>query len=123
LRIWSLSMSGWLIWWETGMPDAHSAGSRHPYPVPTKPASGIQSWEGWPDDVRDIIRDWNRRCGLSFVRGRIFKCDDCGEFCEPAAHGDAVFRGTLRLCDDCVIARARAGYKPPQQWAAGKRLS
>jgi hypothetical protein len=96
---------------------------RRIYPIPLKPASPIKTWDGWPDDVRAIIRDWNHRCGLSFVRGPVFKCADCEAFCEPAPNGDAVFRGTLHLCDDCVIARARAGYKPRQHWSAGKKIA
>jgi hypothetical protein len=85
------------------------------YPVPVKPASSISTWDGWPDDVREIIRDWNRRCGLSFAGHGVFKCWDCEEFCQAQAGGAAVFRDREALCDDCLIARARAGYKPARR--------
>lgn len=88
------------------------------YPVPVKPASGINSWNGWPDDVRDTLRHWNGgHRGLSFRRSAtgsifepsvcVFKCVDCEQFCAAHRHGAAVFKGDW-LCDDCLIARARA---------------
>jgi hypothetical protein len=89
------------------------------YPVPIKPASPISTWAGWPDDVRETIWDWNHhdhrplhdhRCisRLSFKRSsHVFKCPDCEQFCEAHRNGAAVFDGEW-LCDDCLIARARA---------------
>lgn len=95
------------------------------YPVPVKPASNISSWSGWPADVVDTLRQWNsgrgvpgrRRASLSFRQTlsgsffdpsvSVFKCTDCAEFCKPHGHGAAVLGGDW-LCDDCLIARARA---------------
>lgn len=87
------------------------------YPVPIKPASAISTWRGWPDDVRDVIWDWNhgglhghrRISRLTFKRSSgVFKCPDCNAFCRAHAHGAAVLDGDW-LCDDCLIARARRG--------------
>ncbi len=75
-------------------------------------------WGSWPDDVRPILESWNagprakrKEYGdhsLSFRRWLgVFKCWDCARFCEPHANGAAVLDGDW-LCDDCLIARARA---------------
>ena len=98
------------------------------YPVPIKPASRIASWGGWPEDVRPTLWAWNhgderplhdhkRISRLSFRRSlrgslyepgvHVFKCTDCEEFCAPHRNGAAVLDGDW-LCDDCLIARARA---------------
>lgn len=96
------------------------------YPVPVKPATGINRWGDWPQDVEPVLLSWNsgprsRRKeygdhSLSFrrsLRGSIFepsmsvfKCVDCSEFCEPHAHGAAVLDEDW-LCDECLIGRAR----------------
>jgi hypothetical protein len=87
------------------------------YPVPVKPRTSINTWDGWPDDVRTTLRHWNGgHRGLSFRRSAtgsifeptvsVFKCSDCEQFCEPHPHGAAVLKGDW-LCDDCLIARAR----------------
>lgn len=85
------------------------------YPVPVKPPSAINSWPGWPEDVYETLWAWNHRkveagqlvSRLSFGRRTgVFKCD-CGEFCLPHRGGAAVLDG-VPLCDDCLIARARA---------------
>lgn len=76
------------------------------YPVPLKPASGISTWSGWPEDVRDLLHGWNHGAGLTFVRGGIFKCARCEEFCETHEHGRVEVRG-VPYCDDCLIALAR----------------
>lgn len=81
------------------------------YPVAVKPPSGISSWDGWPDDVRDTLWAWNHgypkdsRLSFRWTSRRVFKCPDCDEFCvQPlAAELDDVL-----LCDDCLIARVRA---------------
>ena len=80
--------------------------------VEIKPASGIVNWAGWPDDVRDLLRGWNRGSKdrpmkLSFYRRGLFDCADCGARCEPASSGVAFLNGRW-LCDDCLISRARA---------------
>lgn len=85
------------------------------YPVPIKPRSAINSWDGWPEDVVGALRRWNSG-HLSFRRSAtgslfspvyaVFKCEDCEEFCETHPHGAAVLDGAW-LCDDCLIARAR----------------
>jgi hypothetical protein len=99
------------------------------YPVPVKPPSGINSWEGWPHDVVRVLKTWNsgqglrgpgkvtRRHHLSFRRSQtgsifephltVFKCVDCLQFCKPHGSGAAQLDGDW-LCDDCLIARARA---------------
>lgn len=82
------------------------------YPVPVKPASNINTWAGWPDDVRDTLRTWNGRGSshrLTFVwlGPSVFKCTDCGLFCKSHQHGAARLDGEF-FCDDCLIARARA---------------
>jgi hypothetical protein len=76
-----------------------------------KPTSGIESWVGWPADVRELLREWNRGTRdrpmkLSFYRRGIFDCADCGVRCEPARSGVAYLNGSW-LCDDCLIDRAR----------------
>jgi len=79
------------------------------YPVPIKPATKINGWNGWPEDVVETLRHWNRgHRGLTFSRaGNVFKCTDCAAFCEVHIHGGAVLNGDP-LCDDCLIGRARA---------------
>lgn len=88
------------------------------YPVPLKPASGIASWAGWPEDVVKTLKHWNSGDywatrgkvsgqGLSFRGWGVFKCADCEEFCEPQKNGTAMFNGD-ELCDDCLIERARS---------------
>lgn len=99
------------------------------YPIPIKPYSGISTWEGWPDDVRRVLKTWNsgmglrgadkatRRHWLSFRRSlsgslfsphlSVFKCADCSQFCKPHPSGAAVLDDDW-LCDDCLIDRARA---------------
>jgi hypothetical protein len=82
------------------------------YPLPLKPATRINTWTAWPPDVEPILRDWHRNRGhLTFTRGPIFKCVDCTRFCEAHQHGAAVLKGDW-LCDECLIARARAQKKP-----------
>lgn len=78
------------------------------YPVAVKPPSGIGTWNAWPEDVHDTLREWNRSKGLSFVRtANVFKCEDCEAFCRAHEHGAAVLRDRTWLCDDCLITRAR----------------
>lgn len=77
-----------------------------------KPASGIESWGSWPDDVRDLLREWNRGTldrpmKLSFYRRSIFDCADCRARCEPATSGVAYLNARW-LCDDCLIDVARS---------------
>lgn len=76
------------------------------YPVPVKAASRINSWGAWPFDAEPQIREWNHG-HLTFVRGPVFKCVDCAEFCQSHTYGAAVLDGDW-LCDDCLIVRARA---------------
>lgn len=79
-----------------------------------KPRSGIESWSGWPSDCVETIRAWNRGRGLRFAinhyfgcRPSIFRCCDCKLLCEAARYGVAVLKGD-KICDDCLIGRARA---------------
>lgn len=69
--------------------------------------SSIVSWNGWPEDVVDIVRRWNSDGRLRFVYTRLtFKCLDCKRFVNAAGSTAAQFDHAL-MCDDCVIARAR----------------
>jgi hypothetical protein len=84
------------------------------YPIPVKPRTRINRWSDWPDDcvasIRRLVHGW-------YSTGGLFKCCDCGEFCEPHPYG-VPFLGPLAplrdpvkatlLCDDCLIRRARA---------------
>ena len=89
--------------------------------VDVKPSSGIERWGDWPNDVRPLLEHWNKSVwvGLSFYRRGLFDCDDCHARCEPSKDGVATFGATTFgsrqwhkqrewLCDDCLIARARA---------------
>lgn len=78
--------------------------------------SRIRSWEGWPDDVRETLRSWNRLRLLSFVGmdtiARVppqpsFKCVDCGRFINPSGSTACKLEDYL-ICDDCIIDRARS---------------
>jgi hypothetical protein len=80
-----------------------------------KPASAIESWPEWPDDVRGLLMEWNRGSRdrpikLSFHRCRLFDCADCSARCEGASSGAASINGQL-VCDDCLIERARAALR------------
>lgn len=81
--------------------------------IEVKPASGIENWAAWPDDVRALLMEWNSgrpEARLSFYRRGLFDCADCCERCEPARNGVACIKthGREWLCDDCLIGRARA---------------
>lgn len=78
------------------------------YPVPVKPASDIQHWGQWPDDVRQTLRDWNksRVRRLRFTHVGVFKCQACQQFCKSHTYGAAVLDGDP-YCDDCLIDVAR----------------
>lgn len=69
-----------------------------------KPASMIETWEDWPDDVRSTLRAWNHAsCQiLRFPYTRGFICADCYEEYAPNRYGDAVLDGR-NLCDGCLI--------------------
>lgn len=94
------------------------------YPVQVKPRTAISRWSQWPEDcvdeIRRLVRGW-------YSTGGVFKCADCEAFCEPHPHGvphvsGPGWKGThgypllaaerhLKadvLCDECLIARARA---------------
>jgi hypothetical protein len=82
------------------------------------PASGISSWADWPDDVRDILRAWNKerfndgyrlRFEMTSVLGlppSTFICRECLEEHYEPDYGVALFEGKT-LCDPCLIASAR----------------
>lgn len=85
------------------------------YPIVLKPPSGITTWNGWPADVVDTLRRWNRRGdrhSLSFSGHGVFKCWECKAFCEPQKYGTAVLDGN-QVCDECLIDLARAPRVPP----------
>lgn len=99
-----------------------------------KPHSEIASWEGWPDDVRGLLRHWNHQRRLSFrggsfhfarlpgqdrLRGQVrdrtqvvFECARCHAPCETHPCGRATLDGRP-FCDDCLVALAR-------EWQQGK---
>lgn len=88
------------------------ARSNRIYPVDLKPASGIDNWGKWPQDVEPLLKAWNGRHGghkLSFGGPymSVFKCPDCERFCVPHRYGAAYLDGE-HVCDDCLIERARA---------------
>jgi hypothetical protein len=73
------------------------------------PPSGITSWGGWPDDVRETLIDWNSKRDLTFryLDGRtIFQCEGCLGWHMPGATV-AVYKGEA-YCDFCMITIARA---------------
>jgi len=82
-----------------------------PQLVPQK----ITNWPGWPADVHDVIWKWNHDGTLSFryaSRPRIngvpyFKCYDCARFIQIRGADRCMWNGQP-LCEDCLIARARA---------------
>ena len=72
--------------------------------------SGIEGWSGWPGDVVDTLRFWNRHSLLTFARllpHRIFQCEGCHDWHEPARNGVAVYGGKA-YCDGCLVVIARA---------------
>jgi predicted RNA-binding Zn-ribbon protein involved in translation (DUF1610 family) len=69
--------------------------------------SRILSWEGWPEDVVEIVRYWNRDKRLRFnYTSLTFKCPDCSRFVNAKGSTAARLDGAY-VCDDCVIRRAR----------------
>ena len=89
--------------------------------------SRVRSWEGWPEDVRDVLRLWNRHRRLSFqgmdVVGRIppqptFKCPDCERFINPSGSTACQLDGVL-VCDDCMVTRVRAALSPEPECTCG----
>lgn len=82
----------------------------------------VSGWQGWPDDVRDRLRAWNKAFLLSFHRGPNFLCSGCARPIKAHPNGDAVVRpwrkahGVTR-CEDCLIALARAYEVPPESLA------
>jgi predicted RNA-binding Zn-ribbon protein involved in translation (DUF1610 family) len=70
--------------------------------------SKVRSWGGWPEDVVERLRAWNRNGHLSFVYlSRIFTCPGCGDFIDSRGSTAARFFEGL-LCDDCLVFEARA---------------
>lgn len=81
------------------------------------PVSRIVSWKGWPDDVRERLRGWNRERALTFTRigfwgeQHVFQCSGCSEWHEPPVNGVAVLSGNA-YCDLCLIVLCRSGFVP-----------
>lgn len=83
-----------------------------------KPPSGISSWRGWPDHVRDTLLRWNHNGKLSFryIRDRYPECAFCGERFTKQATVAVVYQNRDRKqdrdkrgrisCDPCLIRRA-----------------
>lgn len=80
-----------------------------------KPASQIDDWDDWPDDVRPLLYSWNHGprnpAALSFRGHGSFLCCDCAEECEGHRYGTAVLHGRP-ICDDCLLKQARASLAP-----------
>lgn len=68
----------------------------------------VKSWEGWPDDVRETLRAWNRSGALSFLWSqRVFQCPECARYVDN--RGTTACRlGDETVCDDCIVAKARS---------------
>lgn len=72
----------------------------------------IGTWDEWPADVVDVLRSWNRRHLLSFVRHGLFVCSVCHREVEAHENGNAHLR-TRRdligkpLCETCLIHAGR----------------
>lgn len=126
-------MSAFDDWKRAEEYDAGFARDTSGRPLGVKPRSEINSWEGWPDDVRDLLRHWNRQRRLSFRGGSfdwgrigvqprysgagfdftqaVFRCTSCQAPCETHPSGRAEL--DLRpYCDPCLIELAR-------EWQAG----
>lgn len=102
-------------------------------PLGVKPRSEINGWDGWPEDVRDLLRHWNKQRRLSFrggsfdwgrigvqprySRGRldfsqaVFRCFKCQAPCKTHPSGRAEL-DSRPYCDACLIELAR-------EWQAG----
>lgn len=78
-----------------------------PGPPPIYFHSSIVTWDGWPDDVREIVRRWNADGRLRFVYlGMPFACPYCRRRVDSAGSTACRLHG-LFVCDDCMIERAR----------------
>lgn len=82
----------------------------------------ISSWAGWPAEVHDTLRDWNRRFLLTFVRHGEFVCTGCQRRVAPHANGNAVVRPHRKakgkpLCESCLVALARTSHLWPASTA------
>lgn len=72
----------------------------------------ISDWPGWPSDVQEVLRSWNRRHLLSFVRHGVFICTVCHRSIQSHPNGNAHLRTKAEqmgkpLCEQCLIAAAR----------------
>lgn len=114
--------------------DARFARDAEGNPLGAKPRSEINSWEGWPDDVRDLLRHWNKQRRLSFRGGSfdwgrigaqpryrqggfdftqaVFRCHSCQAPCETHPSGRAEL-DARPYCDLCLIALAREWQSGP----------
>jgi hypothetical protein len=67
----------------------------------------VKSWEGWPADVLETLRAWNRLRELSFPYvSRVFSCPFCEDYIDHRGTTCCRLNGTL-ICDDCLVAKAR----------------
>lgn len=76
-----------------------------------KAASGIKTWDGWPDDVRNLLKSWNsgEHHHLSFrcktTPNEISYCIGCQEWFD--ADSTFAYVKGVPVCDDCLIVHAR----------------
>lgn len=90
----------------------------------------VESWDDWPFDVVERLRDWNEGYLLSFPQGDDYKCGGgCGRMIKSHRRGNPVVRPTKKahgvpVCEDCLIAFARKFSKPPwlDPYAAYQKL-
>jgi hypothetical protein len=77
--------------------------------IQVHPPSGITSWNGWPEDVRETLISWNAARDLTFAHldGRsIFRCSGCWGWHTPSVTV-SVYKGEA-YCDFCMISIVRA---------------
>lgn len=80
-----------------------------------RPRSGIESWDSWPEDVRALLKQWNKERDLTFTRiddvvgayPIIFQCEVCHEWYRPSKNGVCVYFDKA-MCDHCMVIHARA---------------
>jgi hypothetical protein len=129
-----------MSWWERQREleeyDARFARDAEGQVIGGKPASTIDSWSDWPEDVQELLKEWNRQERLSFRGGAfawnrigfqarhrasvmgfdwslaVFACTRCQAPCVTHSRGRAEL-DFEPFCDDCLIAYAREWQEVP----------
>ncbi len=86
----------------------------------------IANWDGWPADVREKLRQWNRDYLLSFSHHGDFFCEGCAREIKGHPSGNAILRPWTKAhstprCEDCVVSIARVFAVPPETLAPRAR--